>query len=543
MPAIPTWNRFGALRWGGTLALFLFEAWAVSYQLRFGRVAGVNDALWAKLAGHVPTAVRILVVALAVTTILAWRPLRDELKKHSDLRQQAAWPWPIFLIHLAVLAAYLWLTARLLDSDAIRAFWILLWAALGLASVASLALIVFPFDAWLLFARRCWKAAAAGVGLGAIAFVAGQYTVSWWLPLCDSTIWLARLLLGLVTNDVVCQPDKYLLGTSLYQGEIEPACSGYEGIGLIWVFLAGYLWFRRSHLRFPHALLLLPLGTVLIWFANGVRLAALILIGSYWSPDIAERGFHSQAGWLAFNGVALGLVALSVRLDLFRKCDEVAPDVAPDAELSNPAAPYLVPFLVLMATLMVCAAFSSGFDYLYPVRVLTVGAALLWFFADYRRWPWGWSWHAVALGIVVFALWLLLEPLREAVPAEGPFSRAVGMSPLVALVWLVCRIVGSVVIVPLAEELAFRGFLIRRLQASDFEKISFRRFTWLSFVVSSVLFGMLHSRWLAGSLAGMLFALALYRRGRLADAVLAHATANALLAAYVIPTGAWSLWT
>jgi hypothetical protein len=40
----------------------------------------------------------------------------------------------------------------------------------------------------------------------------------------------------------------------------------------------------------------------------------------------------------------------------------------------------------------------------------------------------------------------------------------------------------------------------------------------------------------------MLYALALSRRGRLSDAVLAHATTNALLAAYVLTTGAWSLW-
>ena len=61
--------------------------------------------------------------------------------------------------------------------------------------------------------------------------------------------------------------------------------------------------------------------------SNGLRLAALILIGTYWSPDIAERGFHSQAGWLAFNGVALGLVAVSVRWNMFGRPDEVLPSV------------------------------------------------------------------------------------------------------------------------------------------------------------------------------------------------------------------------
>jgi len=33
----------------------------------------------------------------------------------------------------------------------------------------------------------------------------------------------------------------------------------------------------------------------------------------------------------------------------------------------------------------------------------------------------------------------------------------------------------------LAEELAFRGFLMRRLISSDFESISFQRVTWVQF--------------------------------------------------------------
>ena len=34
--------------------------------------------------------------------------------------------------------------------------------------------------------------------------------------------------------------------------------------------------------------------------------SSLILLGSYGSADIAMGGFHSQAGWLALNMVALG---------------------------------------------------------------------------------------------------------------------------------------------------------------------------------------------------------------------------------------------
>ena len=115
-------------------------------------------------------------------------------------------------------------------------------------------------------------------------------------------------------------------------------------------------------------------------------------------------------------------------------------------------------------------------------------------------------------------------------------------SPLWAGLWLIFRVIGSVVTVALAEELAFRGYLTRQLIASEFQEVPLGRFTWFSFLLSSALFGALHGRWLAGTLAGMLYALALYRRGKLGDAVVAHATTNAMLAAYVLMTGSWTLW-
>jgi CAAX prenyl protease-like protein len=97
--------------------------------------------------------------------------------------------------------------------------------------------------------------------------------------------------------------------------------------------------------------------------------------------------------------------------------------------------------------------------------------------------------------------------------------------------------------VPLAEELAFRAYLIRKLIANDFENVALGQFSWFSFLLTSVLFGLLHERWLAGTLAGMGYALALYRRGQIGDAVIAHMTTNALIAIFVLTQARWSLWS
>ena len=178
--------------------------------------------------------------------------------------------------------------------------------------------------------------------------------------------------------------------------------------------------------------------------------------------------------------------------------------------------------------------------------ILAVAVALWVYRAGYASLRWSWSWPAVGIGGAAFVVWMMLEPSTSTATAAGSAELAGGLARLpkgLAILWLVARVVGSVVTVPIAEELAFRGYVTRRLIAHDFTTVELGRFTWLSFVASSCLFGALHGRFVAGVLAGALYAAALYRKGELSDAVLAHAVTNALIAGYVLSTGAWSLWT
>jgi exosortase E/protease (VPEID-CTERM system) len=357
-----------------------------------------------------------------------------------------------------------------------------------------------------------------------------------WNLLGPPTLRLVHLLLRLAFRDTVCDPATLTVGTPAFLAQVGTGCSGYEGIGLVWVFLAGYLWLYRAELRFPRALWLFPLGTAAAWLTNAVRIAALVAVGHGISPEVASAGFHAQAGWLALVAVVFGLAALARWSRLFAR-----PVPAGAGQDSNPVAAYLMPLLAVLATAMITGAFSGGLDRLYPARVVTAGVAF-WLFSRRRtRLSRSWSWGAVGIGVAVFALWLALEPDCPGAGTALPAYLA-GLPAGWAVAWLLFRVVGAVVVVPLAEELAFRGYLTRRLVAADFEGVPPGLFSWRSFLVSSGLFGALHGRWLAGCLAGGAYALALYRRGRLADSVLAHAVTNALLAAYVLGTGAWSLW-
>ena len=392
-----------------------------------------------------------------------------------------------------------------------------------------------PLIRW---ARMNRGAIAAAIAVAVCARIASVYSLNLWNPLTASTLWGVDAILRMLGQTTIVDPVAARIGTSHFRVTIWQACSGLEGIGLMSVFVAGYLWFCRRELRFPAALILLPIGVASIWFLNIVRIAALILIGG-WSPRVAIDGFHTVAGWLFYTVAACGIVVVSRRSPLFSRTEWKPLRAAAE----NPAAMYLAPMLTLLLIAMLTRIAGGGFDYLYPLKVAGAGA-VLWFYrarlAEFGR---SLSWFPILIGSVVFIEWILLQRGSNGGAQDVVFAAQLGsMSAPIAYGWIAIRVIGAVVTVPIAEELAFRGYLLRKLVNSDFARVEFSSFTMLSFVVSSVLFGMLHQQWLAGVIAGMLFAIAMYRRGAIIDAIIAHSTANAMLAAYVLATHHWSLW-
>ena len=201
-----------------------------------------------------------------------------------------------------------------------------------------------------------------------------------------------------------------------------------------------------------------------------------------------------------------------------------------------------MPLLAMIAAAMIAAALSSGFDTLYPLKIMVGMAALACFIPTYRSLPWSWSWLAAMNGVAVFAIWLGLEPFAN---RDGT-QLASGLEQLPhtwAIAWLGIRAIGSIAAVPIAEELAFRGYLMRRISNADFDTISYDQCSWIAVLISSLLFGLLHGRWFAGTLAGLFYALATRRRNMLCDAVTAHSVTNGLIAIYVLLSGSWQLWS
>jgi exosortase E/protease (VPEID-CTERM system) len=530
------------------VSLLLAEALALG--LLFDSAPYLRDTRWwAFVLTLVPSLLgRLVVVTAVVTPLIGGRPLRDAFR-HASGPEHKRLAWPFVLGHSAALAGFACLTSAIshggLFSTAYPGGWVLAWVAIGAITLGTWVAVLLPRG----FVRALGRPGAARLLVVVVVAATAVGTgLAWqrvfWAPKDNSP--LVRVtyvavsgLIGLFSSDPVCRPEEAVIGTRGFLVRVAPQCSGIEGMGLILVFLGIVLALWRRAYRFPHALLLLPLGVAALWLANVARIALLIAVGVWISPSVAVQGFHSQAGWLAFNGIALVLVLASRRIGFFTRPDPSADE----AEYANPTAAYLVPVLAVIAATMITGAFSSGFDLFYPLRVLAAGAALWYFRRDHATLRWNWSWMPVAIGTGTFILWMALEPASTGTAAETALASGLDrLGSFWGTGWVCFRIVGSVVTVPLAEELAFRGYLTRRLIAAEFQEVPLGRFTWLSFVVSSALFGTLHGRWLAGMLAGMLYAFALYRRGELADAVVAHATTNALIGVFVLTTGSWSLW-
>lgn len=190
---------------------------------------------------------------------------------------------------------------------------------------------------------------------------------------------------------------------------------------------------------------------------------------------------------------------------------------------------------------------DNAVRFLYPVKITLVALALavLWKHYSEVRFK-GISVSdtllSVVVGLVVFVLWINMDwPFAVFGEMEGydPGISGGGALPL-ALTGI--RIFGASVIVPVMEEIFWRSFLLRYIINQDFMAVKIGRFTLVSFVISTALFGLEHNMFLAGMMAGAAYTLLLYRTKSIAQCVIAHGITNLALGVYVINTGQWRFW-
>ena len=210
----------------------------------------------------------------------------------------------------------------------------------------------------------------------------------------------------------------------------------------------------------------------------------------------------------------------------------------------HPATAYVAPFALFLLLTEIGRWIPGSLLWIYPVKTILAGVLLVWFRRAYSEVKLEFSWLAIAVGLVIFMLWLGMEgyyPLLFKSRGVSPYEMVEGTWNGV-MVWIGIRLFGAVVIVPIMEELFWRSFLLRYLINTDFRQVSLGAFSWYSLVWTVVLFGLEHERWLAGMVAGLLYTVLLYRTKSLSASILAHTTTNLALGIYVLVTQQWEYW-
>lgn len=506
---------------------------------------GQIPSVWMTLLDWAPLFLQLVISIIVATVLIGGRRFAHALVAVPRTDNPAS-RLLYLTAHLISLALFISVTGILFaaGSNVVTrpAIWAGAWCLAGAVTLGSWALALFPHQHWYAVMRDHRKALGWGIVAGPAVWGSGFVTEASWTHFARYTFLVVGWMLRVIHPDSVSIPESLVVGTSSFKVKVGPECSGYEGVGLILAFLVIYLYLFRKDLRFPGALVLLPIGAAAMWILNAVRIVALIGIGTSGWPEIALGGFHSQAGWLLFNAVGLTLVAVINRGAYFMQASRPQFIPATPAAADSTTA-FVGPLVAMLAAAMVTGAVSAGFDWLYPARIAAAVFVMWRCRRAYSNLRWSCSFGAVAIGIVTFVVWIAMLP-DDMTGKDGWPAVLQVMPPSVAAVWLGLRVLGYVLVAPLAEELAFRGYAARRFINTDIDSVPVGTFSWPSFLLSSLVFGAFHGRlWLAGTLAGMAFAYALSRRRSFGDAVLAHGTTNGLIVCYVFATGRWSVWS
>lgn len=211
---------------------------------------------------------------------------------------------------------------------------------------------------------------------------------------------------------------------------------------------------------------------------------------------------------------------------------------------------YLGPFLAylsigLLINNLPLIANESAIYVSYILRTLIVGILLFHFRGSYpelSRKNWQVDRTSLAFGLSIFIIWIVLEGRYPLIAQAESHYDPQGFKQPISTVLVLARLMGSVLVAPLIEELFMRSFLLRYIIKNDWKSLPLGSYSFESFAIVTLVFGFSHYRWLQGLLAGALFNILIYRTKNLPSTIVAHGTANLLLLAYVIVFGGWTYY-
>ncbi len=215
---------------------------------------------------------------------------------------------------------------------------------------------------------------------------------------------------------------------------------------------------------------------------------------------------------------------------------------------------YLLPMGVFMGLLALAPALKTLGDafwlrspeyWLYPLQTLLCAGLLIWFWRQYDFHRLRGVIFTLAVAIAVFVLWISPQAFFGVAPrTEGFDPSTFAGQPAAYWSTVLLRFLRLVIVVPLVEEIFWRGFLLRYFINDKFDEVPFGTFSWLSFAVVTIGFTFAHSSadWPAAAATGVLYNLVAYRTKSLVSCVIAHAVTNLLLGLWIMNTRQWGFW-
>jgi CAAX prenyl protease-like protein len=224
----------------------------------------------------------------------------------------------------------------------------------------------------------------------------------------------------------------------------------------------------------------------------------------------------------------------------------------PSAPMLSPAAwVRVLPFLVYLLFILVVDLLgrfgvpAAQLRWIYGLKIFAVAVTLLMCWRHYTElhsWRVGpiWAAIAVAVGVIVFVLWIGLDAGWMVVGTPAGFDPRNGGQ----VDWLLVavRIAGAALVVPIMEELFWRSFLMRWFDAADFQAVDPGKIRLQSVAIAALLFGFEHNQWLAGIVAGVAYSALYMRQKSLWTPILAHAVTNGVLGVWIVHTANWTYW-
>ena len=181
----------------------------------------------------------------------------------------------------------------------------------------------------------------------------------------------------------------------------------------------------------------------------------------------------------------------------------------------------------------------------YPLQTLLCAGLLIYFRPEYEFQPLRRPMFTIGIALLAFVLWVAPQHFIHVGSRLNGFNPDVfATAPMYYWSTLTLRFLRLVVVVPLVEEIFWRGFLLRFLIAERFDAMTFGSFSWFSFTVVTLAFGFSHSMadWPAALITGAFYNVVAYYTKSLSSCVLAHAVTNLALGLWIVSTKQWGFW-